>query len=161
MAAAAAPGMILYSEGKLNLDGSFASGLGILAVIIGSLFILSGLYLMARTISLFARVGKGTLAPWMPTQHLVVQGIYRHLRNPMISGVFGILLGESVLFRSWTLLGWFILFVLLNIIYLPAFEEPGLVRRFGEEYSNYRKNVPRWLPRLKPWQPGPGPDATA
>ena len=69
---------------------------------------------MQRTISLFARVGQGTLAPWDPTQRLVVLGPYRHVRNPMISGVLAILLGEAALLGSPPLLVWFGAFFAVN-----------------------------------------------
>lgn len=108
---------------------------------------------MYQTISLFVRVGKGTLAPWMPTQKLVVRGIYRHVRNPMISGVSCVLLGESSLFGSFPLSLWFLFFLLLNMIYIPIFEEPGLENRFGDDYKLYKENVPRWIPRLTAWEP--------
>jgi protein-S-isoprenylcysteine O-methyltransferase Ste14 len=98
---------------------------------------------------LFARVGEGTLAPWDPTRKLVVRGPYRHVRNPMITGVLAILLGEAALFGSWPLLVWAFGFFALNAIYMPLVEEPGLVRRFGDDYVRYRRNVPRWLPRLR------------
>src|SRR5262245_46309258 len=78
-----------------------------------------GLALMYRTITLFATVGKGTLAPWDPPRTLVARGIYRHVRNPMISGVLAILLGEALFLRSTLVLGWFLLFWLLNAIYIP------------------------------------------
>jgi len=110
-----------------------------------------GLSLMIRTIRLFATEGQGTLAPWDPTVRLVVRDVYRHVRNPMISGVSFVLLGEATLFDSLPLLVWFGVFVLANLIYLPLFEEPGLVRRFGADYERYRANVPRWIPRLTPW----------
>jgi protein-S-isoprenylcysteine O-methyltransferase Ste14 len=120
--------------------------------ILGNVFIILGLVLMLATIRLFVSVGKGTLAPWNPTQRLVVQGIYRHVRNPMISGVFCILLGEALLAASLPLLGWFLVFVILNCIYIPLAEEPGLVKRFGEDYLAYKQRVPRWIPRLRPWE---------
>jgi protein-S-isoprenylcysteine O-methyltransferase Ste14 len=96
-------------------------------------------------------VGKGTLAPWDPTSRLVVRGPYRHVRNPMISGVLGILLGEAVLLGSVPLLVWFGLVLALNAVYMPLVEEPGLRSRFGEDYETYKANVPRWVPRLRPW----------
>lgn len=110
-----------------------------------------GLVLVVATIRLFVTVGKGTLAPWIPTQRLVVQGIYRHVRNPMISGVFFVLLGEAVLAASLPIFCWFVVFVVGNAVYIPLAEEPGLVQRFGADYEEYRRNVPRWLPRLRPW----------
>lgn len=70
----------------------------------------------------------------------------------MISGVLIILLGESVLLGSLAILAWALLFFLVNIVYFKLSEEPGLLERFGEEYKNYRSNVPMWLPRTKPWK---------
>jgi protein-S-isoprenylcysteine O-methyltransferase Ste14 len=119
----------------------------------GAVLIAAGLALWAWTVTLFARIGKGTLAPWDPTQRLVVHGPYRHVRNPMISGVIAILLGEAALLGSWTLLAWALAFFALNATYIPLVEEPGLVRRFGDDYLRYRENVPRWLPRPRPWEP--------
>jgi protein-S-isoprenylcysteine O-methyltransferase Ste14 len=107
---------------------------------------------MAATIRLFVTVGRGTLAPWDPPQHLVVRGAYRHVRNPMISGVLFVLLGESLLTASLPLFAWFLAFLVVNSVYIPLSEEPGLVRRFGDDYLAYKRNVPRWVPRLKPWQ---------
>ncbi len=115
-----------------------------------------GLSLMAATIRLFAQVGQGTLAPWEPPQRLVVRGVYRHVRNPMISGVLFVLLGESVLTASVPLLQWFLIFAVINAIYIPLLEEPMLVNRFGEDYLTYKRNVPRWIPRWKPWDGEPG-----
>ncbi len=112
-----------------------------------------GVSLLVAAIRLIIAVGKGTLAPWDPTRKLVVRGIYRHTRNPMISGVALMLLGESIALGSLVLFGYFILAVLINTVYFKLSEEPGLVKRFGEEYIRYRKAVPMWFPRLKPWDP--------
>jgi protein-S-isoprenylcysteine O-methyltransferase Ste14 len=121
------------------------------AVAFGAALILGGLVLIVWTIALFAEVGRGTLAPWDPTRRLVVRGPYRSVRNPMISGVLCVLLGEAVLFGSFPLLFWFGVVLAVNAAYLPLVEERGLRRRFGEEYETYRANVPRWIPRLRPW----------
>jgi protein-S-isoprenylcysteine O-methyltransferase Ste14 len=121
-------------------------------IVIGLLLMLLGLLLMAWTNRLFATVGQGTLAPWNPPQKLVVRGVYRHVRNPMITGALCLLLAESIFFRSWGLLGWFGFALLVNLIYIPLSEEPGLVRRFGDDYLRYKENVPRWIPRLTPWE---------
>ncbi|MEI8376557.1 MAG: isoprenylcysteine carboxylmethyltransferase family protein [Planctomycetota bacterium] len=121
-------------------------------IIIGCVSICLGLGLIVWTNRLFITVGHGTLAPWNPTQKLVVRGVYRHVRNPMITGVICILLGEAVFFGSLSLLCWFGFFFLVNMIYIPFGEEPGLEKRFGEDYLLYRQNVPRWIPRLTPWK---------
>jgi protein-S-isoprenylcysteine O-methyltransferase Ste14 len=121
-------------------------------IFFGSLFIGFGLFLMAWTVGLFHRIGKGTLAPWDPTQRLVVAGPYAHTRNPMITGVLSVLLGEATLSGSPAILVWAILFFLINSLYFEISEEPGLMERFGDEYAAYHDNVPMWLPRLKPWR---------
>jgi len=100
----------------------------------GLVLVLLGLVLIVATIRLFVTVGKGTLAPWNPTRRLVVRGVYRHVRNPMISGVFCVLLGEATAFGSPWLIGWFGVFCLVNLIYIPLREEPGLMKRFGDDY---------------------------
>jgi protein-S-isoprenylcysteine O-methyltransferase Ste14 len=108
---------------------------------------------MYKTISLFATVGEGTLAPWDPTQKLVVRGIYRYVRNPMIIGVLSVLLGEAVFLGSLPVLVWFLIFFAVNATYIPLLEERGLAGRFGDDYLVYKRNVPRWIPRLTPWTP--------
>jgi protein-S-isoprenylcysteine O-methyltransferase Ste14 len=110
-----------------------------------------GLVLLASTIKLFASVGRGTLAPWDPTTRLVVRGPYRYVRNPMISGVLFVLLGEAALLGSPPLLLWFGAVFAVNAVYIPLVEEPGLGRRFGDDYARYKAHVPRWVPRIRPW----------
>ena len=119
--------------------------------------VLLGLVLMIACIRLFIRVGQGTLAPWDPTRRLVVAGPYRYTRNPMISGVLFILVGEAILLGSPALTLWAALFFTGNHFYFQWSEEPGLAKRFGEDYQPYRTHVPRWLPRPFPWTPGPNP----
>ncbi len=109
-----------------------------------------GLVLFSWCVSLFARVGRGTLAPWDPTRNLVAVGPYRYVRNPMISGVAAMLLGEALLWGSLAVGLWACVFILFNHAYFVLSEEPGLEQRFGESYRAYKASVPRWLPRFKP-----------
>jgi protein-S-isoprenylcysteine O-methyltransferase Ste14 len=127
---------------------------GALPVLAGAGALLTGLWLAVETIALFGRVGKGTLAPWDPTRKLVVRGPYRRVRNPMISGVGLILLGEAAILGSAPILVELGLFALANLIYIPLIEEPDLAARFGAEYEEYRRAVPRWIPKRTPWTPG-------
>jgi protein-S-isoprenylcysteine O-methyltransferase Ste14 len=120
-------------------------------VLAGSVLMGNGLYYLFMTIWLFINIGKGTLAPWSPTKKLVIIGPYRHVRNPMIASVIIILLGESIAFGSIWIFLWFMLFFGINHIYFVYSEEPGLGQRFGGEYIIYKENVPRWIPRLRPW----------
>jgi protein-S-isoprenylcysteine O-methyltransferase Ste14 len=119
----------------------------------GLLAIAIGLALVVRTIAFFASLGRGTLAPWDPPQRLVIRGVYQHVRNPMISGVLLILIGESLLFASSAVGTWAAAVFAINATYIPLIEEPGLQHRFGHEYEEYKRHVPRWIPRLSAWDP--------
>jgi protein-S-isoprenylcysteine O-methyltransferase Ste14 len=134
------PALILSFEGADIQPVTAVLGVGAIAI---------GLGLVAWTITLFVRVGRGTLAPWDPTSRLVVQGPYRYVRNPMITGVGTILAGEALFFRSWGIAIQLAVFAVVNAIYFPLVEEPGLRRRFGAEYEEYCARVPRWLPRVR------------
>ena len=131
------------------IDGSFTATFGHLA---GILILLLGVALFIWCVELFASIGRGTLAPWDPARHLVVVGPYRFVRNPMISAVLIILIGEALFLGSRVLATWAITFFLINVIYFRLLEEPGLDRRFGEEYRRYKAAVPRWIPRPTPWK---------
>jgi protein-S-isoprenylcysteine O-methyltransferase Ste14 len=123
-------------------------------VLLGLALSATGLALWLWTVRLLARIGKGTLAPWDPTRRLVVEGPYAYVRNPIITGVIAVLLGEAALFGSPALLIWCAVFLATNWAFFVLSEEPGLVCRFGDEYRQYMLNVPRWIPRRTPWAPG-------
>lgn len=115
----------------------------------GVLLFTAGLLLFGWCVLLFARIGRGTLAPWDPTRYLVAAGPYRLVRNPMISGVALMLLGQAAFWASRPLTLWAGLFILVNHLYFILSEEPGLERRFGDAYRAYKAAVPRWVPRIR------------
>lgn len=147
------PTLLLTSTQSVNIGWGLPSPINLLPIIIGLLLIAAGFWLVVMTIRMFITVGKGTLAPWAPTQRLVVVGIYRYVRNPMISGVCAIVLGDAVLFGSIPMLIWALIVIGVNLVYIPLSEEPGLRQRFGADYDEYARNVPRWIPRRTPWTP--------
>ena len=112
----------------------------------------TGATLCVWAVKHFIRYGEGTPAPWDPPKKLVIGGPYRHSRNPMITGALLLLLAEALFLRSWFIGAWMLLFFAGNAIYFPFVEEKGLEKRFGEEYRKYKSRVPRWIPRLKPWE---------
>jgi protein-S-isoprenylcysteine O-methyltransferase Ste14 len=118
---------------------------------LGVAAVVSGFASALWSVLAFARRGEGTPAPWDPPTRFVAYGPYRFVRNPMILGVFLLLLGEAVLLRSIPLIVWFAVFVIGNSLYIPLIEEKGLERRFGTPYAQYKKNVPRWFPRWTAW----------
>jgi len=153
------PAYIIRAGSTPNIGWGLPSPLGLLPTLLGCALVGLGVLFVYNTVALFATIGKGTLAPWDPPRRLVLEGPYRHVRNPMISGVLSILLGETILLGSTPLLLWFLAFFAVNALSMPLIEEPLLESRFGSDYVTYRRNVPRWIPRLKPWKPGPAPKA--
>ena len=122
------------------------------AFIIGIILMGIGLCFVSMSVVSIIMIGKGTLAPWAPSQHLVIAGMYGYVRNPMILGVLTVLIGESVSILSYRILIWALCFFLINTIWFIIFEEPSLEKKFGDEYRQYKKNVSRWIPRLKPFK---------
>jgi protein-S-isoprenylcysteine O-methyltransferase Ste14 len=122
-----------------------------LRVVLGAPFVVAGFAMWVWTVRLFARIGKGTLAPWDPTERLVAAGPYAHVRNPMITGVLAVLVGEALIFGSGAIAIWTAVFAVINHVFFLAYEEPAVERRFGEEYRRYKANVPRWIPRRTPY----------
>ena len=123
---------------------------------VGALLIAGGLCMLVWTVLLFNRIGKGTRGVGKvmgEPVHLVVRGPYRHVRNPMISGVLAILLGEAAVAASGGLLLWFAIFLTFQLLAIRFWEEPHLARRYGSDYLIYRQNIPRWIPRISAWTP--------
>ena len=147
------PALILWQTQSLRLGWDWPRPWLLVPILAGLILIGWGLRLMGQTIQLFMTVGQGTLAPWDAPRRLVVLGPYRHVRNPMISGVLAVLLGEALLLGSRPLLTWFLIVLVVNLVYIPLLEEPGLEARFGDDYRLYRQHVPCWLPRRTPWSP--------
>lgn len=145
------PFLLLLFSVWIGIPWLFIYPITFWTLIIGGIFIGFGVYVLYKTTRVFTQVGKGTLAPWAPTQKFVVVGLYRYVRNPMIIGVLLTVLGEAILVGSILIFLWFILFWIANHIWFVRWEEPDLERRFGGAYCEYKTNVPRWIPRRTPW----------
>jgi protein-S-isoprenylcysteine O-methyltransferase Ste14 len=100
----------------------------------------------------FVYAGRGTLSPTAPTEHLVVSGFYRFVRNPMYVGVLMALAGEIVLFERRIMAVYLATVWLATHLFVCFYEEPTLTRRYGAEYLRFKQIVPRWLPRLRAWK---------
>lgn len=123
--------------------GRFDEVLGVIAcgLIIGGVFVLlSGVWR-------FATDGRGTPSPTAPAQRLVIAGPYRYVRNPMYIAVGAVIAGQALLCFSWPIVGYLVAFTAAVIAFVLLYEEPSLARTFGTEYEEYRRTVPRWIPR--------------
>lgn len=114
-----------------------------------SVLIVAGLIPLFDSVVRFVRQGRGTLMPGVPTEHLVVTGLYCYVRNPMYVGVVTAVLGEVILFHSRSMAEYFAIVWLGFDLFIRLYEEPTLRRRYGEEYVSYCQQVHRWWPRFK------------
>ena len=115
-------------------------------------FLIMGLFLAIWSVRTFYnKGGEGTPGPWKPITNLIISGPYKYVRNPMLLGVFFLLLFESILFTSIPLFFWFIIFFVGNIIYFKYYEEKELIKRFGAEYEDYKNKVSMLIPKLTPY----------
>jgi protein-S-isoprenylcysteine O-methyltransferase Ste14 len=123
------------------------------AEVLGVLMIAAGLVPVVHAFAQFASAG-GTPMPLAPTERLVVSGFNRYVRNPMYIGVLVAILGQALLFGSLALVAYAALAWIVVASFVRWYEEPTLMRRYRVEYETYRRNVPAWLPRLRPWTSG-------
>ena len=115
----------------------------------GALPVLLGVLIYIQCAWSFVSLGKGTPAPVDPPKELVVQGLYKHVRNPMYLGVLFLLIGEVIFFGSLLLILYTALVFLCFHVFVVVYEEPHLRARFGDSYKRYRESVPRWIPRWR------------
>lgn len=123
---------------------------------IAGALIAAGLVPGFESVRRFVSVGRGTLMPTAPTEHLVVSGFYRFVRNPMYVGVLIALTGEAVLFERRIMIVYPVIVWMVVQLFVCFYEEPTLARRYGDEYLRFKQNVPRWLPRPTPWKGAEG-----
>ena len=74
-------------------------------------------------------------------RELVVRGLYRSVRNPMYVSVTLIVAGEIALTRSRALFAYGMIWFACANLFVLAYEEPTLRRRFGASYEGYCREV--------------------
>jgi protein-S-isoprenylcysteine O-methyltransferase Ste14 len=120
--------------------------------VVGTVLAALGALMLIDSFARFALKGLGTPAPVFPTKRLVVDGLYRYVRNPMYVGVVSAILGQALMFASPALLLYGSLLWLGFHLFVMGYEEPTLRQSFGREYEEFCSNVRRWIPRLTPWR---------
>jgi len=144
-------GLIPFWMSRWSLQPPFFGFAALRAL--GVVLIAIGVPVVLESFGRFALQGLGTPAPVLPTRHLVITGSYRHVRNPIYLAVVAIILGQGLIFGHAGLLVYGAAFWLGFHLFVLAYEEPTLRRTFAAEYDTYCANVPRWLPRRRPWAP--------
>jgi protein-S-isoprenylcysteine O-methyltransferase Ste14 len=122
---------------------------------LGAALVVGGSAVLLDSFARFALRGLGTPAPVLPTRHLVVGGPYRHVRNPMYVAVVSAVLGQALLLGDRRVLAYAAALWLVFHLFVLGYEEPTLRRAYGAAYLRFCENVPRWVPRLRPWRGDP------
>jgi protein-S-isoprenylcysteine O-methyltransferase Ste14 len=122
--------------------------------VLGGVLLVAGLVVLIQAFVRFVVEGLGTPAPVAAPERLVVGGVYRYVRNPMYVAVLAAIVGQALLLGRLGLLMYAAAAWLVVAAFVRWYEEPTLTRRFGAEYETYRRAVPAWWPRLRPWEPG-------
>jgi protein-S-isoprenylcysteine O-methyltransferase Ste14 len=146
---ASAPGVVagVVPWGLTGWDAEPASAP---AQVLGVALIAAGAAVLLHAFARFVREGVGTPAPIAPTQHLVVGGLYRWIRNPMYVAVVTCVMGQALLLSREVLWVYALGLMALFFAFVRGYEEPTLSRQFGSEYEAYRRAVPGWHPRARP-----------
>jgi protein-S-isoprenylcysteine O-methyltransferase Ste14 len=122
--------------------------------VLGGILLVAGLIALVQAFVRFVVEGLGTPAPVAAPDRLVVGGVYRYVRNPMYVAVLAAIVGQALLLGRLELLLYAGAAWLVVAAFVRWYEEPTLARRFGADYEAYRRAVPAWWPRLRPWEPG-------
>ena len=127
------------------------SPLAIIRMALGGVLLVLAIVVLVRAFARFVMEGRGTPAPVAPPERLVVGGDYRFVRNPMYLAVITAVLGQAMIFGSLGLLVYAVALWVITAAFVRWYEEPVLLRRYGDEYERYRLTVRAWLPRLRPF----------
>jgi protein-S-isoprenylcysteine O-methyltransferase Ste14 len=123
------------------------------ARVLGGVVLVAGVIALVQAFVRFVVEGLGTPAPVAAPERLVVGGAYRHVRNPMYVAVVAAIVGQALLLGRLGLVVYAGLTWLVVAGFVRFYEEPALASRFGADYEAYRRAVPAWWPRLRPWEP--------
>src|SRR3954447_7299016 len=136
------------------LTGWSAFEVWLVVRVAGAVLVLAGVAVLVDAFARFVVEGVGTPAPVAPTERLVVGGLYRYVRNPMYVAVVATVIGQALLLGRPVLLAYAALLGGVFAAFVRWHEEPALRARFGARYEAYRRAVPAWRPRLRPWGGG-------
>ena len=120
----------------------------------GLIMLVLGVIVLVQAFARFVAEGHGTPAPAAPTERLVIGGLYRYVRNPMYLAVVAAITGQGLALGQPILLGYAAAVWVTTAAFARWYEEPALARQFGAQYEAYRRGVPAWRPRTRPWKQG-------
>lgn len=153
---ALAPGVVagLVPWSLTRWQPSPLAGFDVPVRLVGWALVLAGAAVLLEAFARFAHEGLGTPVPLAPTEHLVVGGLYRYVRNPMYLAVLATIVGQALVLGRFGLLWYAAAVFAAFAVFVRGYEEPTLSRQFGDQYTRYRTAVRRWRPRMHPWTAG-------
>jgi protein-S-isoprenylcysteine O-methyltransferase Ste14 len=117
--------------------------------LIGWVLILAGFLFACWAVYVQFAIGKGTPAPVMATQKLIVEKPYNYCRNPMALGTIVLYLGIAALIGSISAVTLVLVGAIFLLFYIRFLEEKEMEMRFGEAYQEYKQQTPFIFPRLR------------
>src|SRR5437764_3956594 len=120
---AVAPGMVAGVIPWLLTGWESSHPLVVLGVI-GAAMVVVGTVVLLHAFARFVVEGIGTPAPVAPTEHLVVGGLYGHVRNPMYVAVAATIAGQALLLGRFSLLVYAAAFCAVVAAFVHWYEEP-------------------------------------
>jgi len=120
--------------------------------IAGLIMLIAGALVLVQAFARFVTEGRGTPAPAAPAERLVIGGLYRYVRNPMYLAVVAAITGQALALGQPVLLSYAAAVWVTTAAFARWHEEPALARQFGAQYEAYRREVPAWRPRTRPWK---------
>jgi protein-S-isoprenylcysteine O-methyltransferase Ste14 len=138
-------GVVPWALTGWHPSGSWSSWLPLR--LLGGVVTAAAALVLLQAFARFVTEGLGTPAPVAPTEHLVVGGLYRWVRNPMYVAVTTAIVGQALLLRRPVLVAYAAVAWAVMATFSRVYEEPALRHQFGAPYEDYREAVPAWLPR--------------
>ena len=145
-------GLIPWWLTRWQVHGPLAHGAPVRVA--GLIMLILGAVVLIQAFVRFVAEGHGTPAPVAPTERLVIGGLYRYVRNPMYLAVVAAITGQALALGQPALLGYAAAVWVTTASFARWYEEPALTRQFGAQYEAYRRSVPAWRPRTRPWKQG-------
>jgi len=143
-------GLVPYWLTHWQVRGSLAHWAPMRAA--GLIMLILGAIVLVQAFVRFVAEGHGTPAPAAPTERLVTGGLYRYVRNPMYLAVVACISGQALALGQPGLLAYAGAVWVTTASFARWYEEPTLGRQFGAQYEAYRRAVPAWRPRIRPWR---------
>lgn len=115
---------------------------------IGIIFMNAGGILAIWCTILMYKSRKATPSPFTIPKKIITTGPFKYVRHPMMWSLNFVIIGQIFAWHSLMILIWFLIWLRFSVIYISRYEEPYLTELFGEEYIEYCRNTPRWIPKI-------------